>query len=134
MAAIKRTSADKWFSLAIRTRDGFRCQHCGKQFNGPERGCEAAHIVGRREKILRWDADNAVTLCTHCHFVFTGEPVAFVRWLEQYLGSGHLELLQERRRGILKATKAVRDEIAAHYRTQVRMMQDDPCHTLISWE
>ena len=47
-------------------RDGFRCVRCTK--------CERsgwkidwAHIISRRHHSVRWEADNALTLCFTCH-------------------------------------------------------------------
>ena len=110
--AIKRTNADIWFSKAVRLRDG-HCLVCGT-----DQTLECAHIYGRRRKIVRYSMDNAVTLCHHHHRVFTENPLAFAGFLETELGAGHLEILTEKCRGILKENKAVRDEIAKHYREQ----------------
>lgn len=62
--------------------------------------------------------DNAVSLCAYHHRYFTEHPVEFTRWLEGYLGEGHLTRLLEKKNGILRGTKEARKEIAAHYRGQ----------------
>lgn len=56
---------DKLWSTAIRSRDG-ACVACGKT------NCrlEAAHIMGRRYRTLRWSLDNGITLCKPCHQVY----------------------------------------------------------------
>ena len=77
--------------------------------------------------------DNAVTLCHHHHRVFTENPLSFSGWLEITLGAGHLELLTEKCRGILKENKAVRDEIAKHYREEVRKKEQNPDHVIVSY-
>lgn len=41
--------------------EGRACRRCGGQ------GAEAHHLVSRRRKTLRWDADNIVVLCLECH-------------------------------------------------------------------
>ena len=125
--AIKRTNADIWFSKAVRLRDG-ACLVCGT-----DQSLECAHIYGRRRKIVRYSMDNAVTLCHHHHRVMTENPLAFSGWLETELGAGHLELLTEKCRGILKENKAVRDEIANHYREEIRKKEQNPDYVMVSY-
>ena len=125
--AIKRTNADIWFSKAVRLRDG-HCLVCGT-----DQSLECAHIYGRRRKIVRYSMDNAVTLCHHHHRVFTENPLAFAGFLETELGAGHLEILTEQCRGILKENKAVRDEIAKHYREQIKLKEQDFDYVMISY-
>jgi len=125
--AIKRTNADIWFSKAVRARDG-ACLVCGT-----DQSLECAHIYGRRRKIVRYSMDNAVTLCHYHHRVMTENPLSFSGFLETTLGAGHLELLTEKCRGILKENKAVRDEIAKHYREEVRKKEQNPDYVIVSY-
>ena len=126
--AIKRSNADKWFSDAIRLRANNTCEHCG--YVGRT---ECAHIVGRREKVLRWCSDNAISLCHTCHRRFTENPYDFVRWLAKYVGVPMLEMLAEKRQGILKDNKATRDAVAAHYRDEYRRMESTGNRDLTSF-
>lgn len=128
MSGIKRTAADKWFSDAVRLRANNQCEHCGAGGR-----TECAHIVGRREKVLRWCADNAVSLCHTCHRSFTENPYDFVQWLVKHTGEGMLEILAEKRRGILKYNKATRDEVASHYRQEYRRMESTGDRNLVSY-
>lgn len=60
-------SAGKAFLSAVYERDGYRCVHCGAPNTGP-RSLHAHHLrswAGHSE--LRFDLDNAVTLCADCH-------------------------------------------------------------------
>ena len=125
--AIKRTNADIAFSKAVRLRDG-QCLVCGT-----DQSLECAHIYGRRRKIVRYSMDNAVTLCNYHHRYFGENPLAFAGFLEQELGAGHLEILTEKCRGILKENKAMRDEIAKHYCEQVRIKEQNPDHVIVSF-
>ena len=131
--AIKRDASDKWFSDAIRLRDNWCCRICGKSFGGPDQGLHTMHIVGRREKIVRWSADNAVAGCAACHRKMSEDPIGWVRWLEKTLGEGHIELLTEKRREHLKTTKATRADVARHYREEFRRMEETGCRDLVSW-
>lgn len=125
---IKRTNADIAFSEAIRFAANHTCEHCGR-----EGRTECAHIVGRREKTLRWCADNAMALCHSCHRSFTENPLDFSVWVTQRIGQGMVDILNEKRRGILKDNKSTRDEVAKHYRAELRRMEAEDCRKLVSW-
>jgi hypothetical protein len=118
--AIKRCPADTAFSNAVRMSKGYQCEHCHKS----DGKMECAHIYGRRYKSVRWDTMNALCLCHSCHRYFTENPVAFTRWLEETAGQGFLDILNEKRNEIFKTTKAVRAEIAKHYREQIKLMEN----------
>ena len=125
--SVRRTNADIAFSKAVRLRDGC-CLVCGT-----DQSLECAHIYGRRSKIGRCSMDNAVTLCHYHHRFFTENPLAFAGWLEITLGAGHLELLTEKMLGRLKMTQAVRNEIAKHYREEVRKKEQNPDYVIVSY-
>lgn len=124
---IKRDAADVWFSKAVRKRDG-ACMVCFKT-----EANECAHIVGRRNKAVRWCAMNALSLCHYHHRHFTENPLAFNDFLMGIYGEGHLELLREKSRAIYKTNKAERALIAKHYREELKKMEDDPEYVLVSW-
>lgn len=134
MGGIKRDSADKYFSDCIRHRARYRCEYCGKPFTGLVQGFECAHIYGRANKSVRWSADNAVALCSHHHRHFTENPLDFQHWLSTHLGEGHLDLLREKKNQIFKTTKAIRLEIAKHYREEFRRMESENTTDLVSYQ
>ena len=76
---------------------------------------------------------NAVALCYACHQRFTANPLDFHHWLHSYLGEGHMDLLRERRNAILKTNKALRAEIAKHYREEFRKAESDAEYKIISY-
>jgi hypothetical protein len=125
--AIKRDSADIWFSKAVRARDG-KCLHTGRTD-----ALECCHVYGRRAKILRWSLDNAVTLTHSSHRFFTENPVAFADFLEQTLGEGHMAILREKARGHMKTNDSLRREIAKHYREELKKLENDPTYSMVSW-
>jgi len=125
--AIRRDAADKWFSDVVRFK-GY-CEHCGRS----DVRLECCHVHGRRKKIVRYSLDNAVCMCSWCHRDMTENPTKFVRWLEQYWGKGHLDMLQEKSNGILKANEAVRKEVAKHYREEYKKLQQDPDYKPVSY-
>jgi len=133
--SIKSCPADIAFSQAVRLNQGFSCERCkvsgGKVGSGLPK-MECAHIFGRRHKSVRWDTMNALCLCHTCHRYFTENPLDFTAWLQEYLGQSYLDILNEKRNGILKVTKAVRAEIAKHYRAEVKRLESGG-DNLVSW-
>jgi hypothetical protein len=125
--AIKREACDDWFSKCVRARDTW-CMRCGR-----EDTLQAMHIVGRRNKAVRWSLDNAVTGCAACHRYFTENPIAFHDWLRSLYGDGHLDLLREKSQAILKTNEALRKEIAKHYREEFRRWEADDSYEIISY-
>lgn len=125
--AVKRDQADIWFSKCVRARDG-QCLYTGQQT-----ALECAHIVGRRNKAVRWDMMNAVTLTHSAHRYFTENPIAFHDWLQMTLGHGHLDILREKSQHIFKTTAPIRKEIARHYRQEYMKKEADPDYQIISY-
>lgn len=67
VAAVLGRKLDKLWATYIKTRDGWRCQRCGRSKEAGFK-IEAAHIVPRsRSLLLRWDKNNGVALCYACH-------------------------------------------------------------------
>jgi len=70
MALIRKL--DTRFSRFIRNRDG-KCLHCDSTEN-----LQNAHIFTRKDKSVRWDEDNCITLCYRCHFYWAHrDPIEF---------------------------------------------------------
>lgn len=67
---MKRTAADIRWSKAVRERDDYICQRCGKQYDRSSFGIHAAHIFSRGIMRTRHDIDNGITLDYGCHRVF----------------------------------------------------------------
>lgn len=125
--AIKREACDIWFSKAIRLRDK-RCLHCGKDDR-----LENCHVVGRRNKRLRWSAANCIAMCHGCHRYMTEQPLEFYEFLRGILGEAHVDNLRLVSNEIYKTTRPLRAEIATHYRLEVQAMEADENHELQTW-
>ena len=70
--------ADALFSEYIRKRDG-ACVRCGKRD-----ALQCSHVVGRMNHHLRYDPQNAITLCYACHFHFWHkEPLEAADWFRE---------------------------------------------------
>lgn len=73
---------DAAWSLEVKRRAGYRCEVCGKRNN-----LNSHHIVGRRNRNLRWDLRNGVCLCVSHHKFglqsFHEDPLWAREWLEE---------------------------------------------------
>lgn len=125
MGGIKRDAADAAFSDCVRERANWTCEHCETYYpEGSRRGIECAHIIGRRVKRLRQHPDNAVCLCTACHMHFSSQPIEFTRFITEKIGQGLIDILHELARELIKYNKAFVKDCAAHYREQLKIMQE----------
>lgn len=61
MRGTKMKPIDTLFSKYVRQRDGY-CQRCGKTEN-----LQCSHVMPRTFISVRWNPDNAITLCYACH-------------------------------------------------------------------
>lgn len=86
-----RDKADKLWSLMIRERDG-SCRRCGR--TTPEVVLQAAHVISRRYKAIRWDERNGIALCMGCHHWGHMQPVEFDWWVQDLIGKDIYETLR----------------------------------------
>lgn len=70
-------------------RDGCVCVRC----HNKTRPVQWAHIFSRRHKNLRWEEDNALTLCAGCHLWWHHEPVLAVDWFKKNWGDRYDRLM-----------------------------------------
>jgi 5-methylcytosine-specific restriction endonuclease McrA len=70
--------ADALFSTYIRTRDGWACTRCGSPVMP-----QCAHLHSRVYRAIRFNPDNATTLCKGCHVMFTHKPIEWADWCEE---------------------------------------------------
>ena len=88
--------ADRLAREFVLERDGYRCQVCGRS-----RDLEWAHIItrgmGGGNRHLRWDPDNAVTLCHPDHAYFTSvDSRTWRAWVAEHFGADHWDGLKRR--------------------------------------
>ena len=136
MAGIKITAADTHFSRCIRLAQDWTCQRCGAQGNSPygDSGVklECCHVVGRRCASTRWDVLNALSMCHSCHRETTENPLAFAEWIHTKWPD-RWDILQEKRRHLVKNTAQTRREVAAHYLAEYKRMERSGKRDLVSW-
>lgn len=80
MGRIKVDSADKAFSLYIRSRDNWTCKRCNKRYPPPTNALHCSHFMGRRKEATRFEELNADALCYGCHQYFTSHPAEHYAW------------------------------------------------------
>lgn len=86
--------ADKAFADFIKARDGYQCQKCGKQYAKGDKGLQCSHHFSRRYYNIRFDPDNALALCHHCHnYWYQKDIPESARWLEEKLGKDKIDRL-----------------------------------------
>lgn len=117
---MKVTPADRWVGMAVKQRDGWRCQRCGTAHVVGSRGLQAAHLIGRARWATRLDPRNLISLCAACHFWAHGNPLDFVELMEKRLGKVALRALKGRAQDVSLAKRARREasEIAAFYKSE----------------
>ncbi len=125
---VKITAADTWTSKVVRQAADYTCEHCGVK--GPR--MENCHIFGRRAAVTRYDLLNCICMCHHCHRTFTENPIDFRNWVESRW-PGRIDILQEKRQGILKNNAQTRKDVARHYRLQYDLILKYPEKSPVSW-
>lgn len=60
-------------------RDGHLCVRC----KIPGRAVQWCHVLGRRHKCVRWELDNALTMCAGCHMFWHEYPTLSGEWFRK---------------------------------------------------
>ncbi len=72
---------DEAWSLAVKQKAGYECEVCGAKST-----LNSHHIVGRRNRMTRWDLKNGVCVCVKHHKFgiesFHEDPLWAKEWLE----------------------------------------------------
>lgn len=77
---------DVLFSTYIRTKAGWKCEMCFKQYHPPTASLQCSHFKGRRNKSTRWEPENCAALCFSCHRRVTEDPEFHRNWFLKRLG------------------------------------------------
>lgn len=126
---MKILACDTQFSLAVRARDNYTCQRCGKVGR-----VECSHVYSRRHRTIRWDMMNAKALCNGCHTVWHSNPIDSFIWFESKYGIDHVEILREKMNHKIKVPKSEEKEIAAHYRAELKKLDADSSYQIVSYQ
>ncbi|VAW38932.1 hypothetical protein MNBD_GAMMA01-1322 [hydrothermal vent metagenome] len=85
---------DLW-ALCVKTRDGYTCQYCHKNYTNNTRGVNAHHIWTKGgHPIVKFSLRNGITLCVYCHRMEAhGRSQLFNEWVKKKLGKKTHDLL-----------------------------------------
>jgi 5-methylcytosine-specific restriction endonuclease McrA len=79
----KEDSEYKLFRQTVRKRDGYKCQMPGCN---SRRLLQVHHIKPwSRGAALRYDPNNGITLCKHCHKLITGHEHIYAPMFEEII-------------------------------------------------
>lgn len=132
---MKVSKADEYFSKCVREGNGNICEWCGKHGR-----METSHVFSRRHRTIRWAKINANCLCNGCHRKWHESPLAAFDWFEAKFGEGRIQVLREKMNSKVKVPKMEEKEIAAHYRKELKKIQeqisngDEPPYDFESWQ
>jgi hypothetical protein len=98
---LKRNATDDYFSKIVRQRANWHCELCGKDFSNDHKGIQCSHFIGRGNKVVRYDFENAAALCgtmapwglTGCHKIVSEDPSIHYEFFLKRLGKEKLEAL-----------------------------------------
>lgn len=123
-----KAKADKACSRWIREAHDWTCSACRRQYEPGAAGLHWSHLFSRRHQSIRYSPNNAVAHCYGCHQRLGGDPVTFARWIESWLGSGGLALLEERKAQKFRWTETELRALLEHIeedRARIARMRDE---------
>jgi hypothetical protein len=118
--SVRVSPADTAFSLCVRTAAKYTCGKCGKS----EGRMECSHIFSRKYRAIRWCKENAMCKCNYCHRWWHQNPLDAAAWFISIVGESFVDLLKEKRDSKLKVPKTEEPEIAAHYRAELKKLEN----------
>jgi len=122
MFGIRRSLADKYFSDWIRQRDDWTCQRCFTQYERPSQGLHCSHFHSRRNRSVRFDPENAVSLCMRCHLHMGENPQEHVDFFLKRLGKEKYDALFVRARTPAKVDEK---EIVLAFKLELEKMKGE---------
>lgn len=90
---IKRNATDKYFSDIVRARSNYTCERCLRSFELQKEILDCSHFYSRKNRRVRWNFDNASSLCRGCHFFFGENPREHTEFMLEKLGQERFDLL-----------------------------------------
>lgn len=95
---IKRTKADALFSNYIRELADYTCERCHQQFEKRDNRLHCSHYWSRRNRSVRFDKENAASLCFSCHLRMGENPHEHAAFFLKRLGKRKMDALEVRAR------------------------------------
>ena len=104
------TKLDKEFREKVYGRDNGTCQYCGQV------GSNCHHIVGRRNRSVRWFLPNGILLCPGCHTFRTNsfhqDPQETMKWFEEKYPDRYQAIMDRKNKILKQSYGEVRDELS----------------------
>lgn len=121
MRGVRIDPADKFFSLWIRWRAGWKCERCDAQYEPGSQSLHNSHFWGRARESTRFDPENCVAHCHGCHSFLTANPELHREWKLRQIGQTAYDRLTIRAQ---LTTKKDRKMAALYW--QEKLKQDYP--------
>ena len=122
---MKKTTADRWFSIYIRLRDAFPngyvpCITCGTPHYWKE--CDCGHFITRNHPMTRYNEENCNGQCKGCNNFKSGDQFNHGQMIDKKYGKGTAQKLHDlgNIRGQKIHTKFHLKEIAKEYRIRAQ--------------
>ena len=125
---MKRTPADKWFSMFIRLRDAdengyIRCISCGRVVFWKDADC--GHFVKRQHMALRFNELSANGQCKKCNCFEQGNDIGFAAGIDQKYGPGTADKLRAMQHNTLHLGKFELKIIADLYQDEATKLRKE---------
>lgn len=117
---IKRSAADKAFSDWVRLKNGWNCERCLRNFEDNKQILHLSHFIGRGNKTVRWDEENAASLCFSCHKRFTENAHEHSEFFLKKLGKKAYDALVFRSHLSFKALRLDQELLKIYYQTKIK--------------
>lgn len=86
---------DTVFARLIKEIYPLVCHACGKKLTKGTIDCQAAHFIGRRAHILRWNPRNVLPACSRCNGFDQSHVFELGKKINMYYGEGTAEHFRE---------------------------------------
>lgn len=123
--------ADKYFSIAVRYRDGFeragewwaKCITCPSEL--PIKRMHAGHFMSRRHSVTRYDEENVNAQCAGCNTFRAGEQYKYGLALDFKYGDGTAKELHYRASQTIKLTSDDLRQIIEDSKKQIKFYEKE---------
>lgn len=120
---MKRDKIDAAFSKYVRLLEDGTCRVCHKKF-GLTKGLQVHHFFSRGKLSVRYDRDNACSLCTYDHFKIQHNPLMNMELALSILGQEKFnELEKKANTPSVGKNKIDREAIYADLKEKIKLLE-----------
>jgi hypothetical protein len=128
--SVRISRADEAFSKCVRAAAKYTCQRCGKVGGR----MECSHIYSRSHRTIRWCKENAMCKCHTCHRWWHQNPIDAVNWFIAKMGQVLIDILIEKKNSKVRVSKLEEEEIAKHYKAELKKLESSETDDFESWQ